>query len=73
VSKHNYEIQVFRPSVLKKDFAPNFPLVRSEGRLLCDNTAPHCDWSKYDAPAWQRMNRPNPLRDRSVPEFLKAS
>jgi hypothetical protein len=73
MSKLHYEIQVFRPSVLKSDFAPNYPLVRSEGRLLSDNTAPHRDWSKYDAPAWQRMNKPNPLRDRRVPEFLKAA
>lgn len=70
---HDHHVQVLRPSVLKKDFSPNSPLIRSEGRLLSDNTAPHRDWSKYDEPAWQRMNRPNPMRDRSVPEFLKVA
>lgn len=66
-------VDVWRPFVLNRNFQPNAPAVVFEGRLLSDNTAPHRDWSKYDAPSWQRMNRPSPLRDRSVPEFLKAS
>jgi hypothetical protein len=68
-----HEVQVFRPSVLKKNFAPNTPLIRSEGRLLSDLTMPERDWSAFDAPSWERMGRPHPCRDRSVPDFLKAS
>jgi hypothetical protein len=68
-----HEIQVFRPSVLKKNFAPNTPLIRSEGRLLSDLTMPLRDWTKYDAPTWERMGKPHPWRDRSVPEFLKVA
>lgn len=35
------------------------------------------DWSRYDAPAWRRLGRPDPLREREIsfasalPAFLR--
>jgi hypothetical protein len=46
---------VLRPSVLKKDFSPNYPLVRYEGRISFDNTMPRIDARKYERPAYERL------------------
>lgn len=48
---------------------PPLPLLPAR---YSDNSMPERDWSQYDAPAWQRLGRPDPLRAPDVlPMFLR--
>jgi len=47
------------------------PIVR-ESRLIRDLTMKERDWSDLDPPAWERLGRPNPFRERDeLPMFLR--
>lgn len=56
---------LFKPAALA-----HAPVIR-EGRLIRDLSAPERDWSRYDAPAWERLGRLNPFRTRDLPAFLR--
>lgn len=59
------EAKLFRPHALAKA-----PIVR-ESRLIADLTMPMRNWNDYEAPAWERLAKPNPFRDRELPAFLR--
>jgi hypothetical protein len=61
------DLALFKPAALA-----HAPII-SEGRLIRDLSAPECDWSEYDAPAWERLARPNPFRQRELPAFLRVA
>jgi hypothetical protein len=62
----NKDLAYFIPPALSRG------VIVSEARVTADHTMPEQDWSRFDAPAWERLARPSPFREREeLPMFLR--